>query len=95
MQLLESVLNLVIFAVLLVLYKKSLAKKFLYGKLIFFYLIMYSVARFSDEFLRGDVIRGFILGMSTSQFISIFVLTLGICLIIKYFLSKNKTCRVK
>jgi phosphatidylglycerol:prolipoprotein diacylglycerol transferase len=40
--------------------------------------------RFFDEFLRGDEIRGFIFGLSTSQFISIFVeiFALGMLLII-------------
>ena len=73
-QLLESGMNLVIFAVLLLLYRKSLSGKFLYGKLIFFYLIMYSAVRFSDEYLRGDSVRGFLLGLSTSQFISLILI---------------------
>ena len=73
-QLLESGMNLVIFAVLLPLYRKSLSGKFLSGKLIFFYLIMYSAVRFSDEYLRGDSVRGFLFGLSTSQFISLILI---------------------
>ncbi len=58
------------------------------------YLTAYPVWRFIIEFFRADR-RGSIGLLSTSQFISIFVLALGISLIIKYFLSKNKNCRVK
>ncbi|MBR5453048.1 MAG: prolipoprotein diacylglyceryl transferase [Clostridia bacterium] len=77
-QLLESTLNLVIFAVLLLLYRKSLSGGYLAGKLIFCYLVMYSVVRFCDEFLRGDAIRGFVFGLSTSQFISIILFAVSV-----------------
>ena len=45
------------------------------------YLILYSLGRFMVEFLRGDEIRGFIMGLSTSQFISIFMFIAGIILL--------------
>ncbi len=70
-QLLESFLNIILFLILYLLYRKSLADKRLQGKLMLIYLMSYSVIRFFDEFLRGDGIRGFIFGISTSQFISI------------------------
>ncbi|MBO4219732.1 MAG: prolipoprotein diacylglyceryl transferase [Clostridia bacterium] len=88
-QLLESGMNLLIFAVLLLLYRKSLSGKFLYGKLIYFYLIMYSTVRFSDEYLRGDSIRGFLLGMSTSQFISLILIVLSSLTLIILRFRKN------
>ncbi len=43
------------------------------GKLLALYLLIYPVGRFMLEFLRGDGYRGFIFGLSTSQFISILV----------------------
>lgn len=41
------------------------------------YILVYGVARSFIENYRGDLARGFIFGMSTSQFISIFFVTLG------------------
>ena len=49
-----------------------------------YYLILYSIGRFLIEFIRGDAQRGFIGPLSTSQFISIFILLLGI-----FFLKKE------
>lgn len=45
------------------------------------YLILYSIGRFVIEMFRGDEIRGFIFGMSTSQFISIIMFIAGLCLL--------------
>lgn len=73
-QLLESLCNLILF---IVLYRLLLCPKTaerLRGRFFYLYLAAYAVIRFSDEFLRGDEIRGFVLGLSTSQFISILVL---------------------
>lgn len=52
------------------------------------YLISYGVFRFLIEFIRGDDRGAFILSMSPSQFISIFVVIAGIVLI---FTVKKKT----
>lgn len=41
------------------------------------YILVYGLARSFIENYRGDLERGFILGMSTSQFISIFFVILG------------------
>ena len=41
------------------------------------YLVLYGLGRFLVEFLRGDLVRGHIAFLSTSQFISIFVFLLG------------------
>ncbi|MCL2194333.1 MAG: prolipoprotein diacylglyceryl transferase [Oscillospiraceae bacterium] len=48
------------------------------GILLPIYLISYAVARFLLEFLRGDAGRGIVLGLSTSQWISLLVLPAGI-----------------
>ena len=45
------------------------------------YLILYSVGRFMVEFLRGDEARGMIMGLSTSQFIAIFMFAAGLALL--------------
>ena len=44
------------------------------------YLICYSVGRFIMEFFRGDLIRGSVGALSTSQFISLFMAAAGIIL---------------
>ena len=44
------------------------------------YLVLYSLGRFVIEFFRGDLIRGSVGFLSTSQFISIFVFLAGIFL---------------
>ena len=46
------------------------------------YLIFYSIGRFVLEFFRGDLIRGSVGELSTSQFIAIFVCLAGILLIV-------------
>lgn len=43
------------------------------GRISAFYLIFYSVGRFILEFFRGDLIRGSVGALSTSQFIAILV----------------------
>ena len=72
---LEAFLELVIFAVLLLLLLKR-GDRF---PVTSSYLLMYSVVRFLDEFLRGDSLRGFFGPLSTSQWISlaIFIATLA------------------
>lgn len=74
-QLLESACNFALFAVLWMMLSKGKLK----GMLFPMYILMYSVIRFSDEFLRGDAIRGFVGCLSTSQFVSIilFVISAG------------------
>jgi phosphatidylglycerol:prolipoprotein diacylglycerol transferase len=67
-QLYESVLNLVNFAVLYILYKKRRFE----GRIFALYLINYSVIRFVVEFWRGDSYRGFVIrGMSPWTSLSI------------------------
>jgi phosphatidylglycerol:prolipoprotein diacylglycerol transferase len=73
-QLLEALINLLLFFILDFLRKKSIFKQ----NIIYLYLLFYSVARFFLEFLRGDSYRGFFFALSTSQIISILIF----CLII-------------
>ena len=53
------------------------------SKLLGLYLVIYPIGRFIFEFFRGDEYRGFIFGLSTSQFISIILFGLGLFLILK------------
>ena len=53
------------------------------GQVTACYLIFYSVGRFVIEFFRGDIIRGSVGILSTSQFISIFTGIAGIVLLIR------------
>jgi len=77
----SALTNLTIFFIL---FKLQRAKKFS-GQLLGSYLVLYAVGRFALEFWRGDQ-RGFVnlLGanLSTSQFISFFVLAGGIGLLL-------------
>lgn len=73
-QLLESLLCLLLFLAMYFLIKRRL----LCGKLVPFYFISYGIIRFSLEFLRGDEIRGRWLIFSTSQWISIVLIIVGI-----------------
>ena len=44
------------------------------------YLVLYSIGRFGIEFLRGDIARGSVGVFSTSQFISLFIVVIGIAI---------------
>lgn len=80
-QLLEVFTNLIIFVILMVYTNKKSCPR--HGGLAL-YMCWYAVTRFLIEFLRyDDVERGFIGFLSTSQFISIFILAGGILLFIK------------
>ncbi len=71
-QLLEALLELILFIVLLIIYiKKEDA-----FSVTTTYLLVYPVIRFFDEFLRGDALRGFWGPLSTSQWISIILFTI-------------------
>ncbi|OQX88164.1 MAG: hypothetical protein B6D55_01260 [Candidatus Omnitrophica bacterium 4484_70.2] len=72
-QLISLFFLLVIFFILLNLRKR---KKFK-GEIFLSYLILYGIFRFIIEFFRGDP-RGYIFIFSTSQFISLIVVAIGI-----------------
>lgn len=60
---------------LLLLYAARKCKK--QGQVLSLYLICYSVGRFVLEFFRGDLNRGAVGLLSTSQFISLFIFVIG------------------
>lgn len=77
-QLVEAGCNVLIFLALLYLFKKNIMK----DKLIYVYMLIYPVVRFSLEFLRGDTYRGIFFGLSTSQWISIILFIFSITMLI-------------
>lgn len=85
-QLIEAAVNLCLFAVLLSLFSKNKHR----GNLLYIYLIFYSTVRFILEFYRGDVVRGFWAGLSTSQWISIILFVFALS---KLLLKKRKLAK--
>lgn len=73
-QIISSVLNFLNFLVLIWFAKRKKGD----GQVGGLYLILYSIGRFVLEFYRGDLIRGSVGQLSTSQFISIFTCLLGV-----------------
>lgn len=52
------------------------------GQVVALYLTLYSIGRFAIEFFRGDIERGSVGILSTSQFISIFACIAGIIMFV-------------
>lgn len=77
-QLISSGLDFIHFGILIFLSRKCKAD----GQVAGFYLIFYSAGRFILEFFRGDLERGSVGALSTSQFISIFTFLAGIIMVI-------------
>ena len=89
-QLLESGCNFIIFAILLIIFVKIREGGKIKGRLLLIYAGLYSITRFFVEYLRGDTIRGFIFGLSTSQLISALIMVTSlIYLLIISVRSKN------
>jgi len=94
-QMMESLLNLLNFIVLIVLFKK---KKF-QGQILAIYVFNYSLIRLGVEFFRGDDDRGYVFGgiehpfssLSVPQLISIIGIILAITI---YFIFKKKHAAV-
>ena len=78
-QLWEAMLDVMIFIIIIILYKKQK----LNGKLIYLYFIIYGIIRFILEFFRGDTIRGVYGILSFSQIISIILICYGIFKLLK------------
>lgn len=76
-QIISSVLNFIHFVILLLLSRKLKNS----GQLAGCYLVLYSAGRFVLEFFRGDLIRGNVGTLSTSQFIAVFMLMIGLFMI--------------
>ena len=57
------------------------------GEIFLLYIVLYAVARFSLEFLRGDPDRGFVFNhlLSTSQFIALLVLAVAGVLAFRWY----------
>lgn len=88
-QLFESVFCLLLFIILICLYQR---KKNLNTPLYFsIYLTSYSIWRFIIEFFRGDVERGIIFNLSTSQIISLCIILSMFVFFIYYYLHNKKT----
>jgi phosphatidylglycerol:prolipoprotein diacylglycerol transferase len=69
-QLLEAFINIILFFILDFFRRRNLFRQ----NTIYIYLLLYAIARFFIEFLRGDAYRGLIFFLSTSQVISILIL---------------------
>ncbi|TCL59549.1 phosphatidylglycerol:prolipoprotein diacylglycerol transferase [Kineothrix alysoides] len=77
-QLISSGLNFIHFLILIWFAKRKKAD----GQVGALYLILYSIGRFVLEYYRGDLLRGTVGTLSTSQFISIFTVTAGVILFV-------------
>lgn len=77
-QLIEAACELVIWAVLVWYAFRRPSNLRLLGA----YCVMYAPVRFVLEFFRGDLIRGHVLWLSTSQWISIAILAVGLVLLL-------------
>ena len=76
-QLFEAGFNLLLMTVLLIVRPDRKRP----GLLLPIYLMAYAVGRFILEFFRGDMGRGIVLGVSTSQWISLLIFPAGACLL--------------
>lgn len=87
-QLVSSGLNLLNFAFLYFLWKNAREKPGVTGAA---YIVTYSVGRFFLEYFRGDFERGNVGVLSTSQFIAVFTLLIGVFLIIMRLKTKTES----
>lgn len=83
-QIYSSVLDFAHFGILLWIEKHKKAD----GQVAACYLIFYSIGRFILEFFRGDLERGSVGALSTSQFISIFICIAGAVLYVRTLKAK-------
>ena len=70
-QLIEAFVLVILFIALLIIYLKTNKR---HNLVTWIYIISYAIIRFVLEFLRGDVERGALLNLSTSQWISLAIL---------------------
>lgn len=87
-QLYDAALGFGLFAILLILRKRPEWQ----GKLIIPTLIIYPIGRFITESFRGDSFRGedVILGLSTSQVISVGLIIVGVLLLVEYVILPHR-----
>ncbi len=74
----SSILDFMNFFALITIAKRTKAD----GQVAGFYLVFYSAGRFILEFFRGDLVRGQVGPLSTSQFIAIFTFLIGLAIVI-------------
>lgn len=86
-QLYESALNFLNFLVLILFFKNTKRKN---GDVLFLYCFNYGVIRMVVEIFRGDPERGTVMFMSTSQFISAFLIVIGIAGFVYLRVKKDK-----
>jgi len=77
-QLLEAGFNLLILLPVLIVFSRRQRKP---GQIVGLYFVCYGVFRFVNEYFRGDEIRGIFGGVSTSQWISLALIPIGILLL--------------
>ena len=82
-QLYEAGAELVILTLLLATERKW---KYFEGRTFWLYMLLYGITRFIIEFYRGDP-RGMVMGISTSQFVSVLLVPLSIGML--YWLSRR------
>lgn len=88
-QIYSSIGDFILMAILLIVEKKTRNKR-IKGLILGLYLILYSIGRYVIEIFRGDI-RGEVGILSTSQFISIFMLIAGVGIIlVSYFIKAVK-----
>lgn len=78
-QLFESSINFILGAFLLALSSKRRPSGIITG----IYILSYAIMRFIMEFLRGDIIRGSLLGLSTSQWLSLHLIPCALILLLR------------
>jgi len=83
-QLISSGLDFLLFAILIFFSKR----KRIDGQVAILYMILYSAGRFLLEFLRGDLIRGSVGVLTTSQFIAVWMFVIGVCMMILSYRKK-------
>ena len=84
-QLIEAISLFVLYIILETVYYKTKKK----GLPVCLYIIGYSIIRFTLEYFRGDPARGFLLGMTTSQLISVLLVS-TMLFVLGYNHVKNK-----
>lgn len=89
-QLFEAGCNLIIFFLLLYLFKKAI----MHDRLIYMYMLIYPPVRFTLEFFRGDTYRGVYLGLSTSQWISVALVIFAVIMLIRYHRKKKAAASI-
>ena len=87
-QLIEAIYEFILFIILSFISKREIDKD-----LLKIYLISYSIFRFVIEFFRGDEIRGIWFALSTSQWISVFIIGYYMCNNVKKIINSKRNVR--